>query len=925
MTGITHKQARDYINAFADGLIQEQERELLNEHLKTCDECRAYAGQMNALESRLRHSFHHRWEPLHGPSENLAQTVQSSARKIAMTDRINLRLKIIAGFAALIVLGIIFGSVIWQLKSHSIKNPSTNPTTTIISTATAVSSSGRSIAFVSDQDGNSEIYVMRADGSGVTDITNNPAYDGNPVWSPDGTKIAFESDRNGHRNIFVMNPDGSELTQLTHDSANHILGAAPESRIFSLKRSDIWSPDSRQLLFSSDRTGQWLLNVMNADGSGVTQLMQANDPPVADVLWSPSGKQVAYTSNTANGWVQIMAVNIDGTHRRLIATGDPIKSNAVWDTGGDIAWSPDEQFIYYEHETNDGYWYIVKAAADGANTSQVVASGYALAQGSYSDAWLGNDSALYYVLTSHGDGGGAFTWWPTNPGKTIQWDLLALCDVSQYTPGYMYYGDWAASNAGSQLVLAVPCPTKGYSELYFLDSMTGAFNEIAQIPAAWSDVAISWSADDQVVLIRGKDQSGKTEIYLLNADDLQTKSPGMLRLIWSGESTQVVLQPVPINRVATENQLPVVPTLHPNETSTPLWTGTSNGDLIAFDSNRDGNEDIYLARSDGTGVTNLTNNPEDSGGPVWSPDGNHIAFTRYKNDSVPVIYVMRPDGTNAHPVSVDGISLYAWSPDSQKIAYLVSQPQDPTVLYSPAKMSLKIVDLYGNVQQSIDLGTFSQVDQLRWSPDGHSLYYVATQMAIDATGATKLTESDIDQISLDGKLPDVLVKSDQQIDAWIGTVQALTYLVRDTSAWNLIRTNRQGQTRLATWAVGPSQCGIPGQFDWDSIASSSNMRWSPNGKQLLIEVNCDTSPEFYLGSTDGQFVKLMNYPVLGADSFSWSPDGQSMIFSSARDSSGNSALYTLNVKATLKDPATLPIRITTSGFDETSPDWQPRP
>lgn len=927
MTGITHKQARAYIHALADGLIQEQERALLNDHLKFCEECRSYAAQTNNLVSRLQSSFHHRWDPLPGPSLNLAQTVQGRASRMVMTDRMNLRLKIFAGFIALIVLGILFGSLIWQLKVHSIKNPATNPTTTIVSTATAPATSGRSIAFVSDQEGNSEIYVMRSDGSGVTNLTHNPAYDGDPVWSPDGTKIAFESDRNGHRDIFVMNPDGSGLIQLTHDPANHILGVAPDSRWFTPKPSDVWSPDGRQLLFSSDRSGQWLLAVMNVDGSGVTQLMQASDPPVANVLWSPSGKQLAYTSNTANGSLQIMAIDQDGTHRRVIATGDPTKSNAVWNNGGDIAWSPDEQFIYYEYETNDGYWFIVKAAVNGANTSQVVASGYALVQGSYSDAWLGNDSALYYVSAAQGDNDGKFTWQPTSQGKTIQWDLFALCDISRNRtpPGYVYEGDWYASHAGSQLVLAVPCPTKGYSELYFLDSMTGAFNEIAQIPTVWSDVTIHWSADDQAVLIRGKDQSGKTDIYLINAADLQTKSPGMIRLIWSGESTQETLQPFPLPRVTNESQLPVLSASSPTAAPTPLWTGTSFGNLIAFESDRDGNGDIYLARSDGTGVMNLTHGPVDSGGPVWSPDGNNLAFTHYKNDSVPVIYVMRPDGTNVRPVSEDGISVYAWSPDSQKIAYLVSQAQDPTVPFSPAKTTLKVVDSFGNVQQSMDLGTFSLVDQLRWSTDGHSLIYVATQIGTDASGASRVAESDIDQISLDSQLPDEMVKSDQQIDAWMEAGQTLTYLVRDSSAWDLMRTNHQGQTKLASWTVDPDQCGIPGQFDWDSIASLSNMGWSPDGKQLLIEVDCDTSPMFYLGGTDGRFEKLMNFPVLGEDSFSWSPDGQSMVFSSESDSTGNSALYILNVKAALEDPATLPVRITASGFDETSPDWEPLP
>ena len=84
---------------------------------------------------------------------------------------------------------------------------------------------------------------------------------------------------------------------------------------------------------------------------------------------------------------------------------------------------------------------------------------------------------------------------------------------------------------------------------------------------------------------------------------------------------------------------------------------------------------------------------------------------------------------------------------------------------------------------------------------------------------------------------------------------------------------------------------------------------------------------FYLGSLDGQFVELLNSPVFsssgGADAFSWSPDGHSIIFTSDRDSNGNLDLYELNVEAVLKDPSTRPIRITTSGFAESNPDWQP--
>ena len=76
------------------------------------------------------------------------------------------------------------------------------------------------IAFESNRDGNWEIYVMNADGSEQTNLTNNPAMDTFPSWSPGGKKIAFQSFRDGNWDIYVMNADGSEQTNLTNNPAS---------------------------------------------------------------------------------------------------------------------------------------------------------------------------------------------------------------------------------------------------------------------------------------------------------------------------------------------------------------------------------------------------------------------------------------------------------------------------------------------------------------------------------------------------------------------------------------------------------------------------------------------------------------------------------------------------------------------------------
>ena len=74
---------------------------------------------------------------------------------------------------------------------------------------------GSRIAFMSERDGNSEIYVMNRNGSGVRRLTNNTAIESTPTWSPTGTQIAFTSDRSGSPQIWVMDADGLNLRRLT--------------------------------------------------------------------------------------------------------------------------------------------------------------------------------------------------------------------------------------------------------------------------------------------------------------------------------------------------------------------------------------------------------------------------------------------------------------------------------------------------------------------------------------------------------------------------------------------------------------------------------------------------------------------------------------------------------------------------------------
>lgn len=115
------------------------------------------------------------------------------------------------------------------------------------------------VVFSSDRDGNWEIYSMNSDGTGVTRLTDNPAADIAPRWSPDGRQIAFHSGRDGNFEIYVMNADGSGSRNLTN---------RPSQESFAH-----WSPDGTRILFQSDIDGNFEIYVVNSDGAASLALL----------------------------------------------------------------------------------------------------------------------------------------------------------------------------------------------------------------------------------------------------------------------------------------------------------------------------------------------------------------------------------------------------------------------------------------------------------------------------------------------------------------------------------------------------------------------------------------------------------------------------------------------------------------------------
>jgi len=160
------------------------------------------------------------------------------------------------------------------------------------------------IAFVNQSSG--EIYVMNANGSGLSNLTNtDDAEDYDPTWSPDSLKIAFASNRG---DIWVMNADGSDQVKVTNTGR----GADRPA----------WSPDGAKIAFVTH--DDWDLHVVNPDGSGLLRLSEDGRCETDEFAWSPDSTKIAFTSLTGcSGRRIISVIDADGTNLRSIVSQPP--------------------------------------------------------------------------------------------------------------------------------------------------------------------------------------------------------------------------------------------------------------------------------------------------------------------------------------------------------------------------------------------------------------------------------------------------------------------------------------------------------------------------------------------------------------------------------------------------------------------------
>ncbi len=163
--------------------------------------------------------------------------------------------------------------------------------------APAVSPDGGTVAYISKLSGNYDIWTMDADGSNNVRLTDDPADELTPAWSPDGKSIIYSSEGN----IWTVDRAGIRIKQLTDDEFSN--------------GDPFFSPDGSKIVFASDRSGNSDLWLMNSNGTGAFQLT-SDASEQKNPAWAPDGKNIVYVSNE-DGDYNIWVMSLGNTGSQI--------------------------------------------------------------------------------------------------------------------------------------------------------------------------------------------------------------------------------------------------------------------------------------------------------------------------------------------------------------------------------------------------------------------------------------------------------------------------------------------------------------------------------------------------------------------------------------------------------------------------------
>jgi Tol biopolymer transport system component len=264
-----------------------------------------------------------------------------------------------------------------------------------------------------------------------------------------------------------------------------------------------------------------------------------------------------------------------------------------------------------------------------------------------------------------------------------------------------------------------------------------------------------------------------------------------------------------------------------------------------------GNHDIYIIGADGSGEQRLTHGPELDVTPIWSPDGQWIAWTRQENWQSN-LHVMRSDGTEPHLLTAIGGLYAAWSPDGRTIAFTTPHgfnDRYPEVylvgLDDPTPRRLTSPEVVATTSH------YMGSSQPAWSPDGSRIAFLVE--VLGAGSAVYTVETNGTTATLVSDSP--------------GTEGSLAW--SPDGAWVAFHTFQDGEAHI----VMARSDGTDERLLTTDETIDVGPAWSPDGRQLVFTRQLDTGRQVYLVDADGGPARNISANAFDESSPRWSPDG----------------------------------------------------
>ena len=198
----------------------------------------------------------------------------------------------------------------------------------------SLSPDGQRLLLLANTSVDPEIFVVDVATNVATNLTNQPGFDNQPLWSPDGTQIAFVTDREGGNvDLWLMNADGSNARRLASTPGDDNLGG--------------WSPDGQKIVYSNkDEVAEslWIIDVASGESTRLTESQDGGD---SAPTWSPDGERIAFYSAPTGGLPNVFTIRPDGSERQQVSDGSAPALFPIW--------GPEGQQLIYTLVKNERY------------------------------------------------------------------------------------------------------------------------------------------------------------------------------------------------------------------------------------------------------------------------------------------------------------------------------------------------------------------------------------------------------------------------------------------------------------------------------------------------------------------------------------------------------------------------------------------